>query len=580
MSGNGSYIKSMNGIVSFDTGGTTIEGGNITADTVDCDTINAVTANISSTLNTSTIYTDFILNNANPSISIIGDTKFNNDLYVDNIYSNTTGQVNINNDTVINASLIPNSLYTNDIYSNTTGRVDINNNTIVYGSLTPYSLKTETIDGSDTSSLTKQLKIGYSNLSTTSVNIGRAELTILGTVYPAIPPRTTFYAVGDDDIANKKYVDDVVAVNTVTLTSNNTWTGDNNFQSGVITVPTQATGSISFDAANCYFVTRTVGALLNDTNTWAGTSNTFDNILRVGNDTALPPEYQITLSSNSTSSNIFSTNVTDTVNLFNNITTGTVKMCNSLILSRRSIASSAITDTISLFNNITTGTVNMCSNLILSAGSIASTAATDAISLFKNITTGSITMATNLVFKQNNIQSTGAADDIDLFTNITTGDIFLMRNATNGAVTIGNAGATTGNGGGVNIGTGRRNNVFIGSSFNSSTANNNGCCYINKLQVGDSPALREIRFATSPTGSTTGTITFSPAFPSGITPFVMTGGVISSNAGQVFSVQTSSITNVSFTYTKVYIAFASGSTTITGTGGATTEAFSWIAFSS
>ena len=64
MSGNGSYIKSMNGIVSFDTGGTTIEGETITTDTIDCNTINAITANISSTINTSTIYADFIANNA------------------------------------------------------------------------------------------------------------------------------------------------------------------------------------------------------------------------------------------------------------------------------------------------------------------------------------------------------------------------------------------------------------------------------------------------------------------------------------------------------------------------------------
>ena len=196
MSGNNSYVKSMNGIVSLDTGGTTIDGGNITADTVDCDTINATNANISSTLNTSTIYTDFILNNANPSISIIGDTKFNNDVYVDNIYSNTTGQVEINNNTLINGSLTPNSLYTDVIYPNITGLVTITN-------LISNSLKTESIDGRDNSSLTKQLKIGQNNTYTTSVNIGRAQLTILGTVYPAIPPRTTFYAVGDDDIANK-----------------------------------------------------------------------------------------------------------------------------------------------------------------------------------------------------------------------------------------------------------------------------------------------------------------------------------------------------------------------------------------
>ena len=104
MSGNGSYIKSMNGIVSFDSGGTTIEGGDITADNIDCATLNASTEVNTPTINTSTTYTDFIINNANSSISVNGDTKFNNDVYVDNIYSNTTGQVDIKNNTLITGS--------------------------------------------------------------------------------------------------------------------------------------------------------------------------------------------------------------------------------------------------------------------------------------------------------------------------------------------------------------------------------------------------------------------------------------------------------------------------------------------
>jgi hypothetical protein len=74
MSGNGSYIKSMNGIVSFDSGGTTIEGGDITSDIINCDTLNATTELNTNTINSSTIYADFILNSANPNISIIGDT--------------------------------------------------------------------------------------------------------------------------------------------------------------------------------------------------------------------------------------------------------------------------------------------------------------------------------------------------------------------------------------------------------------------------------------------------------------------------------------------------------------------------
>jgi hypothetical protein len=152
-----------------------------------------------------------------------------------------------------------------------------------------------------------------------------------------------------------------------------------------------------------------------------------------------------------------------------------------------SITAPSSSSIINLFNNISgiTGKVNMCTSLIFGEDSIASTVATDAISLFKNITTGSITMATNLLLKQNNIDATASNSTFNLFSTITTGDLFIMRNSTNGAINIGNAGATTGNGGGVNIGTGRRNNITIGSSFNNLTDINNGCCTIRKLRVGD-----------------------------------------------------------------------------------------------
>ena len=89
------------------------------------------------------------------------------------------------------------------------------------------------------------------------------------------------------------------------------------------------------------------------------------------------------------------------------------------------------------------------------------------------------------MFKQNYIQSTGSADDINLLSNITTGDIFLMRNASTGSVVIGNGGATTGNGGGVSIGTGRRCTITIGNLFYNSVLVNSGCCTIHKLQLGN-----------------------------------------------------------------------------------------------
>jgi len=505
MSGNNAFNKSMNGIVSIDTGGTTIEGGNIITDIIDCTTINATnvkatnvdasTVNISNTIATNSITQKSSASSINFYNVVSSSATINMFSDITNFFG---GIINICCGIGVQAPEI-NILTGCNPDAGSLQILNIGDETLIFNLCNRFKFSTGSINGLVETQAQNIFKTTTGNINlggTGQINIGN-NVSIIGTT-----------------IASTNATDTVNLFNNITT----------------------------------------------------GTVNMCNNLIFKKN--------AITSSAN-----------TDIINLFNNIsgTTGKIKMCNTLILRENTIESTSNTDIINLFNNIsgTTGKINMCNDsLILSEDTIASTAATDTISLFKNITTGSITMATNLVLKQNNIDASGPANTFNLFSTITTGDLFIMRNSTNGALTIGNAGATTGNGGAVNIGTGRRNNVYIGSSFNSSTDINNGCCTIKKLQVGDSPAIREMRFGTSPTGSTTGTITFSPAFPSGITPFVMTGGVISSNAGQVFSIQTSSITNTSFTYTKVYIAFVSGSSIITATGGATTEALPWIAFSS
>lgn len=208
MSRNGSFAKSMNGIVSFDDGdGTVIEGSELSTGTINCTALNA-----SSKVDTSQLFIDFVAVNENANISFISQTKFNNDVYVDSIYGNAGG-------------------------------ITLKNNTSVTGVLYTNSLSTERIEGKNTSSLTKQLKIGQDNELTTSINIGRKELNILGTVYPAIPPRTTFYAVGDDDIANKKYVDSVVTGTNI-LSLENTFTGTTNTFKNIVAGSAGATANM------------------------------------------------------------------------------------------------------------------------------------------------------------------------------------------------------------------------------------------------------------------------------------------------------------------------------------------------
>ena len=71
MSRNGSYAKSMNGIVSFDDGdGTTIEGSEINTETINCNTLTA----------SSIIYTDYIDSYTNGYVQCISDITFNGEV--------------------------------------------------------------------------------------------------------------------------------------------------------------------------------------------------------------------------------------------------------------------------------------------------------------------------------------------------------------------------------------------------------------------------------------------------------------------------------------------------------------------
>lgn len=191
MSGNNAFNKSMNGIVSLDTGGTTIEGETITTDTVECSTINAITANISSTINTSTIYTDFIANAANSYITMVGDVKLNNNLWANNIYPQ----------------------------SGVTGIVTIND-----------SLKIRRLD-----SITPSDTFLFLTDHTGIINIGSdASFIRFGSV--TAPPRTAYVPINGQDICNKNYVDSVGGGSL--LSSTNIWTGASNTFNNILNVAT------------------------------------------------------------------------------------------------------------------------------------------------------------------------------------------------------------------------------------------------------------------------------------------------------------------------------------------------------
>jgi hypothetical protein len=273
---------------------------------------------------------------------------------------------------------------------------------------------------------------------------------------------------------------------------------------------------------------------------------------------------------------IASSAVTDAVSLFDNITTGSVNIAKT-IFKQNSIASSAVTDTVSLFNNITTGTVNMCNNSIkLSEDSITSASATDVINLYNNITTGTVSMA-KFVFSQNAIKSTASNDTVSLFENITTGNIQLMENVTGGSLTIGNAVATTGNGGAINIGVGQRNKTVMGNATTSGTGVNSGIVAIRKIQIGENVGTAYRCMIMGSTGAgLSGSQLFSiPGAPTTLgTPIVFANiNVDQTNDTGVYVVNTIVASTTQFRYRKRFISSGGGAV-----NDATSESINYVAY--
>ena len=183
----------------------------------------------------------------------------------------------------------------------------------------------------------------------------------------------------------------------------------------------------------------------------------------------------------------------------------------------------------------------MCSNLIFKASSIASSGVGNIISLFNNLTTGTLNIGTAI--------TTGA---LNIGTAITTGDII-----------IGNTTGTT---------AGALGDIIMGNGANNNNTGNNGRVIINKLCIGTSPILRNIRYGSVAGGSSNASVSFSPTFPSGQVPFII-GSIQSNSTNRAFSLTFTNVTNSSFTYHKYYIASTGGF------NAATTEGFHYYAWS-
>ena len=520
MSGNGSYIKSMNGIVSFDSGGTTIEGDEITTGIINCITLNA-----SSDVNTITTYTNFIENNTSSTITVTGDTTFNNDVYVSNLYPlpgigteitfngimrasstlysdflapNANTEISFSGDAKFNADV-----YVNNIYPKTGSTITLKNNTSVNGSLTSNNFKTESIDGLDTNSITKQLKIGQNNDYTTSINIGRKELNIGGTIYPAIPPRTTFYAVGDDDIANKKYVDSVTAgTNILALT--NIFTGaSNTFNNFIKTSQIDSvTPSNTYNFLTSHTSTINIGTTSSAITLGSSTAPVRTDYVPLANADICNKLYTDTKVSGGVSGLLSSTNIwTGASNTFNNAIRCAIAPSAVTDLCNKTYVDSVAGSLLLAATNLWTGASNTFENVVKfgpSAGfqisifpsNIESKNGSDTVGIFNNITTGNIeigklmgTNGGNINFMNNfkmvlssgvlQFRSFAPGDNVALFSNLTNGNITIGGGQTNGDIDIGVGTART-TSGAINIGTGAgaiANPIRIGGAGSVTTLN-------------------------------------------------------------------------------------------------------------
>jgi len=482
MSRNGSYVKSMNGIVSFDDGdGTTIEGNTINTDIINCTTLNA-----SLDVNSINTFTDFIATNANTNIQVLSDTYFNDNVYVGDIYSKDNTFIYLKNSTSVTGSIKSSIAISTPIIEALGG-----------------------VSASD-------LNIGVSNNNTLAVYVGRKEIIAAGVTFQAIPARTTFYAIGDDDIANKKYVDTASAGSNI-LPLTNTFTGTSNtFDNSLIASNIQKPSTGNAKIYNKIGNDDTINMFSDSLNTFGGIINfccgtglnspTVNILTGVISSSPLYFQYLnlgglysfVKLCNSITVSNdaIKAVTTGNTQDIFktttNTITigsTGKVLLGNNISVTGNTLESGGTTDTINLFNNIsgTIGKINIASKFVISELSIASTSVTDFVSLFNNLSglSGTVKMVTNLLFRESSILSTAVTVTIDLFKNITTGILNLATAITTGTINIGTSAITSGN---INIGR---------SAMTGNTV-------INKSKIGPNGlTMQNIRYGTFTTGTPT-----------------------------------------------------------------------------
>jgi len=364
MSRNGSYAKSMNGIVSFDDGdGTTIEGSEINTETINCNT-----------LNTSSINVDYISSYANGYVQCLQDVTFN-------------GQVSTNTAPVNNSSLC-NKLYVDSVAISGANILPLTNT--FTGTMNTFDNKIKVSDITyDTSSITKTNTtdaVNLFNTTTGNITIGSSGIIKLGT---AIQATNLGMQAQGGGATNIELFKDIIT-GTVTTCNNLVLSGSNYNCSGVNDI-IRLTEKLTTGVLRICNSLTTGAVYIADAALTSGSVNMCGSFI-----------FKI--------NSIASIGTNDIINFFSNLTTGTLRIANGLTTGTVYIADTA---------SLTTGSVNMCTTFLFKVNQLLSSGIADIIDLFSNITTGTMNFMTGLTTGTLNIgnpTATGTGGTINIGT--------------------------------------------------------------------------------------------------------------------------------------------------------------------
>lgn len=514
--GNSTYVKSMNGIITFDDGsGTVIEDGAIQTDSFSTTNFNATnlsatdvqTATLTATgnLNALSVTTDTILATtavgsrivdifdnlgANDTINIGSDcaTKLAGAVVIEPAESNFYASSMVVTPTTIKADNLSGvavgdaiSLYTattGNISLGGTGKINLGNTINITGNTVESSASSSTIN------MFNNITTGTVNLLTGirtagALNIASNTSNLLNTAPVNIGGTNTTATNGGLSRITLNLNGDNIWSNTNTLTSFRSGGGIN-----LATFVGSTNGTINIGNEAGTTTTVTIGRNGN------GKQTVLDSTQTLMNGELFFPTSTINISCNASATflNFFSNFSTGGVNFFNGLTTGYVNIANSFVLFTNALRFNNVSTTVGLLDNLTSAIT--C--LIGGAGSVK-------------------------------ISETSATS----------------------TVSIGNTTGTT---------AGSLGNVVIGNGSNSTTTANNGICTINKLKVGlNGTPYRYMIMENSIGAGISGSFVYSiPGAPTGMgTPIIfVTINVTIANSVNMYVVNATALNDTQFRYRK------------------------------